>query len=88
VTLPYGRHFSRVSLLHLAENDYENLVEVLTNDTISTADVSPSNPALSLPSSSFLVTSDQSDIYKTEKEKMFHNNKGDLLIDIITTCHD
>lgn len=64
----------------MTEKNYENLVEALTNDTVSKAGVSPSNPTLSLPSSSFLGPSDQSHTYKTEKEEMFHNSKGHIAI--------
>jgi hypothetical protein len=39
------------SILGLAEKNYENLVEVLTNDSISSA-VTSSNPKSSLPQSS------------------------------------
>jgi hypothetical protein len=40
------------SLLDLADNYYENIVEVLTNNAIASAAASSSNPTLSLPSSS------------------------------------
>ena len=41
--------FNKNSLLDLAENNYKNLVEVLTNNAISSAATSSSNPPLSLP---------------------------------------
>ena len=69
---------NKSSILHLTEKNYENLVEALTNDTVSKAGAFPSNPTLSLPSSSFLRPSDQSDTYKIEKQEMFHNSKGDI----------
>jgi hypothetical protein len=68
------------SILELTEKHYENLVEALTNDSISSAAASSSNPTISLPSSSsltFSAPSDQSDIYGIEKSESFHNNKGD-----------
>jgi hypothetical protein len=69
------------SILELTEKNYENLVEALTNDSISSAAASSSNPTISLPSSSsstFSDPSDQSDIYGIEKSESFHNNKGDI----------
>jgi hypothetical protein len=66
------------ALLDLLEKQYENLAEALTNDILSTAGAPASNPTLSLPQSSFLCSSDQSDIYKTEKDEIFHNSKGDI----------
>jgi hypothetical protein len=69
------------SILSLAEKNYENLIEVLTNDAIKTAAVSSSNPTLSLSqsSSTFSNLSTQSDTYRIEKSESFHNNsKGDI----------
>ena len=67
-------------LLDLTEKNYENLVEALTNDSISSvAASSSSNPTLSLPSSSSIFdldTHNQSDAYKSEEPESFHNNKG------------
>ena len=68
-------------LLDLMEKNYENLVEALTNDSISSvaASSSSSNPTLSLPSSSSIFdldTHNQSDAYKSEEPESFHNNKG------------
>jgi hypothetical protein len=70
---------NKASLLDLAEKNYENLVEALTNNVINTAASSSSNPPPSLPSSSaFLGPYNKSDTYKTEKEEMFHHSKGDI----------
>jgi metal-dependent amidase/aminoacylase/carboxypeptidase family protein len=66
------------NILDLAEKHYENLIEALTNNTLSKAGASSSNPTLLLHSSSFSLLSDQSDTYKTEKEEMFHHSKGDI----------
>ena len=69
-------------ILNLAEKNYENLVEALTNNVISTAAgdaSSSSNPPPSLPSSSALLGPyNKNDTYITEKEEMFHNSKGDI----------
>jgi hypothetical protein len=70
--------FNKDRLLDLAEKNYKNLVEALTNNIIDTAS-SSSNPPPSLPSSSaFLGPYNKSDTYKTEKEEMFHYSKGDI----------
>ena len=37
------------NILYLTEKHYENLVEALTNDSISNGTTSSSNPTLSLP---------------------------------------
>jgi hypothetical protein len=66
-------------IVDLAERNYENLVETLTNDSISSVAASSlSNHASSLPQSSsrFQNLSDQSDIYGIEKSESFHNDKG------------
>jgi DNA-binding protein YbaB/transposase len=74
--------FNKDNLLDLAERNYENLVEALTNNVINTAAgaaSSSSNPPPSLPSSSaFLGPYNKSDTYKTDKEEMFHHSKGDI----------
>jgi hypothetical protein len=51
----------------------------LTNDAVSKVGASPSNPTLSLPSSStFSSLSNQSDIYRIEEEsEIYDNSKGD-----------
>jgi hypothetical protein len=69
------------SLVDLAEKNYENLVEALTNDPISSATASLSNPTISLPSSSsstFPVPSDQSNTYRKEEPENYHNSEGDI----------
>jgi hypothetical protein len=67
------------SILDFAEKNYQNLVEVLTNDSISgVAASSLSNPASSLPQSSlstFPNLSTQSDTYRIEESKVYHNSK-------------
>jgi DNA-binding TFAR19-related protein (PDSD5 family) len=68
-------------ILNLGEKNYENLVEALTNDFISSVATScASNPALSLPSSSSTLPSplNQSDSYRIEKSESFHDDKGDI----------
>ena len=65
------------SILGLAEKNYENLVEILTNNSIANAS---SNPTLSLPSSSstFQSLSNQSITNRIEEPKSYHNSKGDI----------
>jgi hypothetical protein len=69
-------------ILNLAEKNYENLIEVLTNNAISTAVSSSSlNPTSSLPSlsSTFIGPSNQSDTYRIEEpENYHHDSKGDI----------
>jgi hypothetical protein len=43
---------NKSNILGIAEKNYENLVEALTNDSISSAVTSSSNPKSSLPQSS------------------------------------
>ena len=65
------------SLLDLTDNYYENIVEVLTNNSIDIASSNP-KPAL-LPSSSiFQSLPNQSDIYGIEEAESFHYNKSDI----------
>ena len=67
------------SILGLAQKNYENLVEVLTNNAIDTVADSSSNSILSLPSSaSFLGSYNQNNIFRIEKTETFHNSKGDI----------
>ncbi len=69
------------NLLDLAEKNYEKLIEALTNDAVSKAGVSPSNPTLSsLPqsSSTFPSLSNQIDTYRKEESESFHNSKDDI----------
>ena len=73
--------FNRDRILDFAQKNYENLVEVFTNNAINSAVTSSSNPTISLPSpssSTFSAPPDQSDIYGIEKSESFHNNKGDI----------
>jgi hypothetical protein len=69
------------SILDLAEKNYENLVQALTNNAIDNAVASSSfNPILSLPQSSSTLSSplNQSDIYRIEESESFHDDKGDI----------
>ena len=73
--------YNKDRILNLGEKHYENLVEALTNDFISSVATSCApNPALSLPSSSSTLSSplNQSDIYRIEESESFHNSKGDI----------
>jgi hypothetical protein len=73
---------NKVSLLHLAEKNYENLIEELTNNGINTVTVAASslNPTLSLPqpSSTFPNSFDKNDTYRLEESESFDNSKGDI----------
>jgi hypothetical protein len=70
--------FNKHTLLDLAEKQYENLVEVLTNNAINAVCASL-NPTLSLTSSSiFPKLSNQSDKYRIEQSESFRNSKGDI----------
>jgi DNA-binding NtrC family response regulator len=66
------------SLIDLAEKNYENLVEALTNNAIDSATAASSNPTLSLPSSSSIIPSrsNQSHTYRIEEPENYHNSKG------------
>jgi hypothetical protein len=69
------------NILDSVEKNYENLVEILTNNAMSSAAASSSNPTISLPQSSsftFPNLSNQSDKYRIEESESFHNNKGDI----------
>jgi hypothetical protein len=68
------------NLLDLAEKHYQNLVEALTSNAISSAAATFSNPTLSLPqsSSTFANLSNQNDIYRKEESESFDNSKGDI----------
>jgi hypothetical protein len=64
-------------ILDLAERNYENLVEALTNNVMNTAANSSFNSTL--PSSSTIPNlSNQSDIYRKEETETYHNSKGDI----------
>jgi hypothetical protein len=67
------------SLLYLTEKNYENLVEALTDNSISSAAAS-SNSILSLPqsSSTFRNSFDQNDTYRIEYSEIYPNSKGDI----------
>jgi F0F1-type ATP synthase gamma subunit len=65
-------------ILELAEKNFENLVEALTNNAIATAS---SNPTLSLPQSSStfnVCPATQSDIFRKEDPGNYHNSKGNI----------
>jgi DNA-binding CsgD family transcriptional regulator len=66
------------SLIDLAEKNYENLVEALTNNAIDSATAASSNPTLSLPSSSSIISSrsNKSHTYRIEEPENYHNSKG------------
>jgi DNA-binding CsgD family transcriptional regulator len=68
------------SILGLAQKNYENLVEIFTNNAIDAAVPSSFSPTLSLPSSStFSRPSTQTDTHRIEESESFHNNsKGDI----------
>jgi hypothetical protein len=67
------------SLLDLAEKNYENLVEELTDNAIATVSATSPTPTLSLPSTStFQSPSDPSDTYIIEDPESFLNSKGDI----------
>jgi hypothetical protein len=72
--------FNKDRILNLAEKQYENLVEALTNNVMNTAANSSYNPKLSLPqsSSTFPNLSNQSDIYRIEEPEHFHDSKDDI----------
>jgi predicted DNA-binding protein YlxM (UPF0122 family) len=65
-------------ILDLTEKKYENLVEALTNNAISTA--ASSDQTLSLPQSSSTSPNplNQSDTYRKEESEYFHHSKGDI----------
>ena len=70
--------FNRDRILDFAQKNYENLVETLTNISISSA-VTSSNTTLSLPSSSsFSGSYNQNNTFRIEKTETFHNGKGDI----------
>jgi len=68
-------------ILDLAEKNYENLLEALTDNTLGTAAPSSSTSTLQLPSHSsliFLSHFDQSDKYRIEEPEMCHNSIGNI----------
>ena len=66
-------------IINLSKKNYENLVEVFTNNSLDTA-ASSSNPPFFLPLSSATLPkiSNQSDKYRIEQSESFRNNKGDI----------
>jgi len=66
-------------LLALAEKNYENLVEELTNNVIHTA-MASSDSTFSLPqsSSTFPNSFDQINTYRKEESESFDNSKEDI----------
>jgi hypothetical protein len=71
---------NKTRILNLANKNYENLVEVFTNNAISNiANASSFNPTLSLTSSSsaFPNPFNQSDTHRIEESGSFHNSKGE-----------
>jgi hypothetical protein len=72
--------FNKNRILNLGEKNYENLIEVLTNNVMNTAANSSYNHTLSLPqsSSAFPSLSNQNDTYTKEEPENFHTNKGDI----------
>ena len=67
---------SKDSILHLIEKNYENLVEELAKNVISSlvAD-SSSNPKLSCTFPNLL---NQSDTYRIEEAEIYHNSEDDI----------
>ena len=69
-------------ILDLAERNYENLVQALTNNAIDNAGASSSsNPILSLPqssSSTFPGPSNKIATYRIEEPEDYHDDKGDI----------
>jgi hypothetical protein len=72
--------FNKDKLLHLAEKNYENIMEALTINVMNTAANSSYNSMLSLPqtSSTFLNLSNQCNTSKIEEPESFDNSKGDI----------
>ena len=68
-------------ILDLAERNYENLVQALTNNAIDNAGASSSNPILSLPQSSlstFPGPSNKIATYRIEEPENYHNSEDDI----------
>jgi chromosome segregation ATPase len=65
-------------ILDLDEKHYENLVEVLTDDSIYTAAYSNRIPSLPQSSSTFPNLATQSDNFRIEDSEICHNSKGDI----------
>jgi hypothetical protein len=71
---------NKATIVDLAEKNYENPVEALTNNAISSAAASSLNPTLSLSqsSSTFSNPFDQIDTYRIKEPENYHNSKGDI----------
>jgi hypothetical protein len=70
--------FNKDRLSDLADKNYQNLVEALTNNAIANiANASSFNSTLSLPqaSSTFLSLSNQSDTIRIEDSNNYHNRR-------------
>ena len=65
-------------ILALTEKNYENLVEVFTNNVINTAPAASSSSNSSLSPTFNFVTWNQSDVYRIEESENFHDSKGDI----------
>ena len=65
---------------HIWLKRFENLVDALANDSISSATASFSNSTLSVPESSSMFPNsfDQIDTFRIEESESFHNSKGDI----------
>jgi hypothetical protein len=69
-------------LLYLTEKHYENLVDALTNNAISSAAITFSNPTLSMPQSSSTYPGPSNKIatYRIEEPEIYDDNsKGDIV---------
>jgi len=64
-------------ILDLAEKNYENLVEALTNNAIAIASSNP-KPALPTSSSIFLNTSTLNNIFRIEESEIYDSHNGDI----------
>jgi hypothetical protein len=71
---------NKATIMDLAEKNYENLVQALTNNAINTVAESFSNSIslLTQSSSRFPNLSNDNDIYRIEESESFHNSKGDI----------
>jgi hypothetical protein len=71
---------NKTKILDLSEKNYENIVEALTNNAISSAATSCSDPTSSLTSSSSTFSNpfNQSDNHRIEESDTHYNSKGDI----------
>jgi DNA-binding CsgD family transcriptional regulator len=69
-------------ILNLGEKTYENVVEELTNNTIScvaaTSSTNPTSSSLSQSSSTFPSLSNQSDTHRKEDQEIYDDSKDDI----------